>query len=542
MVVPGRCSYSMLFRQLLLGLVLLSSCTGKAEHERIKGERVSLQQAALLDTTETLHLTGLQLAQAYCQACHAFPEPALLEKSTWKNGVLPQMALRLGINKSGSSPYMNRPQQEVMDLLQAGIFPDKPLMAERDWEKIEEYYLQHAPEELALPVSPAIKQKLGHFSVVIPELNKGKQALTTMIKYEPHAQALWVGDKRNWLFRLDNNLQAVDSVQLESAPVDLTQGEGSYKVLTIGTMDPSDLKDGKLFQCADPGGCKAQELLLQGLRRPVAMVATDLNEDKLEDLVVCNYGNNIGNLVWYRNKGQGVYQAITLKRLPGARNIEVVDLDGNGLKDLVVLFAQGTEAIKVFYNKGGGRFEERNLLQFPPVYGLSYFELADFNKDGFPDLIVANGDNADYSPVLKPYHGIRIFLNDGKNSFEEAYFYPMQGASKALARDFDQDGDLDIAAIAFFPDFKNAPEKGFVYLEQEGGLAFQASTFGQSQLGHWLTMEAGDYDQDGDQDIMLGSFTYTPAPPEIQRKWIKEGPGILILKNKINKQVASRQK
>lgn len=198
----------------------------------------------------------------------------------------------------------------------------------------------------------------------------------------------------------------------------------------------------------------------------------------------------------------------------------------------MVLFAQGTETIKVFYNKGKGKFEEKNLVQFPPVYGLSYFELADFDKDGFPDLLVSNGDNADYTPVLKPYHGIRIFLNDGKNKFDESYFYPMPGASKVLARDFDQDGDLDIAAISFFPDFKSAPEKGFIYLQQENNLTFTARTFAQSQLGHWLTMEAGDYDQDGDEDIILGSFTYTPAPPALQEKWRKEGASLVVLRNK----------
>ena len=30
----------------------------------------------------------------------------------------------------------------------------------------------------------------------------------------------------------------------------------------------------------------------------------------------------------------------------------------------------------------------------------------------------------------------------------------MHGAYNAIPRDFDKDGDLDIAAISFFPDFK----------------------------------------------------------------------------------------
>ena len=61
-------------------------------------------------------------------------------------------------------------------------------------------------------------------------------------------------------------------------------------------------------------------------------------------------------------------------------------------------------------NKGNGQFEEKRVLRFPPMYGSSFFELVDFNKDGFQDFIYTCGDNADYSQVLKPYHGIYIYL------------------------------------------------------------------------------------------------------------------------------------
>lgn len=47
----------------------------------------------------------------------------------------------------------------------------------------------------------------------------------------------------------------------------------------------------------------------------------------------------------------------------------------------------------------------------------------DFNGDGKLDIVYVNGDNFDYSRVLKPYHGIRILENDGKNNFHERYFF-----------------------------------------------------------------------------------------------------------------------
>src|SRR5687768_15702359 len=37
------------------------------------------------------------LAKKYCTSCHSFPQPQLLDKHSWKDGVLPRMAVKLGI-------------------------------------------------------------------------------------------------------------------------------------------------------------------------------------------------------------------------------------------------------------------------------------------------------------------------------------------------------------------------------------------------------------------------------------------------------------
>jgi mono/diheme cytochrome c family protein len=40
---------------------------------------------------------GEALAKKNCASCHKFPDPSLLDKKTWKEGVLPEMSLRLGL-------------------------------------------------------------------------------------------------------------------------------------------------------------------------------------------------------------------------------------------------------------------------------------------------------------------------------------------------------------------------------------------------------------------------------------------------------------
>jgi FG-GAP-like repeat len=263
----------------------------------------------------------------------------------------------------------------------------------------------------------------------------------------------------------------------------------------------------------------------------VQITAADLNQDGLTDYLICEFGNLTGALSWMENLGNGKYQRRVIRAVPGAIKAYIQDYNHDGLPDLWVMFAQGDEGIFLFTNQGHGHFKEESLLRFPPAYGSSYFELADFNHDGYPDILYTCGDNADYSVVLKPYHGVYIFMNDGKNHFTQKYFFPVNGCYKAMARDFDGDGDLDLAVISFFADYAHQPEEGFVYLENKGNFEFQPHTLEEGKSGRWLTMDAGDLNGDGKIDLFLGNFSIAPGFSKSSVDWAKSPP-FLFLKNK----------
>ena len=182
-------------------------------------------------------------------------------------------------------------------------------------------------------------------------------------------------------------------------------------------------------------------------------------------------------------------------------------------------------------------FRAEKVIRFSPIYGSSWFELIDFDNDGDDDIITVHGDNADKTYTPKPYHGMRLHINDGNNRFEEKYFYPMNGATRVVSRDFDQDGDFDFGLLSTFPNYENTEESSFIYLENinASDFIFEDFTFKESNFARWLLMDAGDVDGDGDEDIILSSFSYvfTPVPDERTNFWNDKSTDLMILENKL---------
>jgi FG-GAP-like repeat len=470
---------------------------------------------------------GKQLALKYCTTCHIFTEPTLLDKKMWTNSVLPNMGMRLGIKNAGKNPYSDLSLEDSTLLKDAGIYPDSPIISKEEWVEIIKYYEKEAPSVLSAQKSGApIIAQLAQFKVQYLTLTKKKVPKTTLLKFDKSAHTLYVGDTQNELYMADSAFKLTNIFTLKTPATDMDFPKNkSPRLLTIGSIKPSDQKLGKLTSL----DTASKTTNFENLQRPVQFAASDLNNDGKEDVLIAQFGHNTGKLSWFDN-GNSTKEHI-LKAASGTRKIEIADFNGDKKPDIMVLMAQANEEITIFYNQGKGKFKEKTVLRFPPVYGVSYFELADFNKDGFQDILLTNGDNWDYSAIEKPYHGIRIYLNDGKDNFKEAYFYPLFGTSKAMARDFDNDGDLDIAAISFYADLAQ-PEQSFIYLQNEGGSHFKTFSTPEAAAGKWLTMEVGDFDKDGDVDIALGSYFHTVGEmTKLLFRGIESFPQLLILKN-----------
>lgn len=477
--------------------------------------------------------SGEALARTYCASCHAFPEPGLLDRPRW-NTVLPFMGGRLGI-------YTTHARDSLIALTaQQGVdadslYPTTPALPLEAWEAIVAYYRLEAPDTLVTPPRPPLTIGLPGFEVQETG-NRFRPPLTTLAHIQEDLSVFLVGNhaQANTLIAVKGLEEVLFTWDLAGAPIATHWDQGRLFILLIGkSMAPTDLADGSLQVVEGPDA--PVRLLITGLKRPVDMDFGDLNGDGRQDIVICEFGNQTGFLSWYEATANGTYERHVLSNKPGAANAEVVDLNGDGLLDIGVLMGQGDEGIDFYINEGGGRFMAKRALRFPPVYGSNHIEFVDFNADGILDILYANGDNGDITPILKNYHGVRIFLGDGDGSFEERFFFPLHGAISAQAADFDQDGDLDIAAISYFPDYAHTPEESFVLLQNNGDLTFEAYTFEDSYRGRWLRMDVGDMDGDQDPDILLGSnisFVLQGAQTDLFKRWLQEAPSVLILENK----------
>lgn len=459
-------------------------------------KRTGLLAVALLAAACGRAKSGDQLARTYCSACHEFPDPSLLDKRTWQSGVLPEMAPRLGV--SSHSLYAEVRRNPNIQVLRRAV-------SDADWQKIVAYYLAAAPDSLPaqkLPAEPIADPALFRVAPFVPHLQSS--AVITLLKVDSAHHRLYVGEAGSNLLRVfDWNRRLVASVPLASPPTGAIVDGGRVLVLLSGILDPNDEAKGSLVEydwsgtTLEPG-----KVLIDSLYRPVFVGRSH------GDFVICEFGNNLGRLALYRLNG-AKYERHVLEQSPGAIRFELHDLTGDGVPDLVALFAQGDERIVMFPGDAANNFGAPQVLaRFPPVYGSMHFEMHDFNGDGKLDIVYVNGDNFDFSRILKPYHGVRILENDGQNNFVERYFYPVYGAAQTAVADFDGDGDLDILVASNFAAPGHA-EQGIIYLENQGGggYRFQPYSFSGAEGNQWNVMALGDFNADGRPDAVVGAMS-----------------------------------
>ena len=469
---------------------------------------------------------GQKLAKIHCSSCHQYPEPSLLTKKGWQK-VLPAMGAFMGMQRYDSI------KKQILGhgfnkkvLLENKIFASTPLVSEKDWDRLVEFYIKTSPE--SFDSQPKVDMRLQHFSIQNPPFKIDIPATTYIGEYK---NDLLVGDYHSHrLIRLSKSQNVKEALVLGPGPVSAIENEKGLFVATIGDFSPSEVPQGRVSFI--PHDHWDQETSISPkLQRPVDLQFIDVDKNGLDDIVVAEYGKYTGKLSLLKQESNGDYHYEVIADRSGALCSQVLDIDGDGDQDIIVLFGQGREELALFRNNNG-KFSYKSIHSFPPSYGSVKFYFKNVDEDSANELIYINGDNADFFGVNKNYHGIRVFDFNKDESLTEKMFFRVDGAYDAVFEDFDLDGDMDIAAVSFFPDF-SSEFAGFTYFQNNSGHYIRKSTPTKG-LGRWIKMISIDIDNDSDNDIILSALTFeAPGYEKLQDSWLKTGYPYIILENKI---------
>ena len=242
------------------------------------------------------------------------------------------------------------------------------------------------------------------------------------------------------------------------------------------------------------------------LGKSFGAVATDINNDGLLDLFVANY--TLENFLFV-NKGKGKFEEVGL--LSGVAysdsgaprsgmGVDAADYDGDGWQDLFVANID-QELFSLYQNQKDLTFIDRpgeigSATRLLSGWGLRFF---DYDNDGDPDLILANGhpdDMVEIQSLKVKYKEPLLMFENVNGSFKNVSAvsgpvfskdFPARGLSVG---DYDNDGDLDVLII----NNGDAP----ILLRNEGGnrnnwvgLNLVATKSNPEAVGAIITWEAG---------------------------------------------------
>lgn len=517
---------------------------------------------------------GKELAEIHCTRCHLLPDPHDLPKNVWPKR-LADMGMYLGFKGDefpeiesmeeieARSPRTVRYKVKYMGGIELELsaqknwMPAAPLISLEDWFEIKKYFVDNAPpmDDLVLPQPnhPILRG----FEASVPDLDVEPNALVISTRVDEANDILYIGRGiGRQMFVLKEDTEDVLAIDLKSGKrlarramatepthIELTDtgirlsGHGEFPIVPgSGEAYITDL-------VGFASGGTTEHMLVYGKHRIIQAHTVDMNADGRDDIVANMFGDGIGvdfggglsvfwqepgyAEAWERAPAQipagvldGALRETQLINQVGGIGSAVADFDRDGRPDVALLVAQALQQVIVFYNNGDGTFRQDILAEYSPAFGGNSIYAEDLDGDGNTDLVFLNGDNV-YANFVggrldkpKPYHGVTILKNKGGRSFEQAYFYPMHGATRAAIADFDGDGDRDIAAISMYPDWRWEVPETFVYLENAGDFQFQPASLGRENFAIWLSIEAADVNGDERPDIVLGLGDWPKFVPE----------------------------
>jgi PKD repeat protein len=234
---------------------------------------------------------------------------------------------------------------------------------------------------------------------------------------------------------------------------------------------------------------------ITGVNGPIYNVSADFNNDGVQDIASANYGGS--NISVFLGTGNGSFNAaagspFNSGSLPYC--IDAADFNMDGFKDLITCNA-GSNNVVLFLGNGTGSFVIAS--GFPlSASGAPYHVLAGmFNADAFPDFAFVNGNG----------NNMNVYLGNGSGSFTQATGSPYSTGGGSQPRtltsgDLNNDGATDLVIT-------NLSSNDLVILLGSASGTFTPAASSPIAVGFGPYQSAiADFNSDGNADIVTSVY------------------------------------
>jgi hypothetical protein len=246
----------------------------------------------------------------------------------------------------------------------------------------------------------------------------------------------------------------------------------------------------------------------------------DLDGDGIKDVVLACLGrfhatdDRVGSVVWLKGAANGTFTPhVLLDGIGRVADVRAADFTGHGKVDLVVAeFGWHRTGEIVLLENQTTDWKQPKFV--PRVldkrHGTTHVPVADLNGDGKPDFVAV---------ISQEYETVVAFINEGGGKFREETIYsaphPACGSNGIQLTDLDGDGDIDVLLThgdSLDAPYLLKPYHGITWLENRGQYPFTphrlADCYGAG------SPVVADFDGNGLPDVAFVTFLPEQFFPE----------------------------
>ena len=244
-------------------------------------------------------------------------------------------------------------------------------------------------------------------------------------------------------------------------------------------------------------------------RQGPAAAIGDINGDQLDDIFIGNAKGKVGKLFVSNNQNSFVETDFPLFENHAKSedvNARFFDADQDGDLDLYVVsggynFDWEDEALqdRLYVNDGKGRFSNNESALPQHYFPGSCIKEADIDNDGDLDLFIGGAVIPNNFPKAAPN---QLLINNGNGTFESKKEKALNIpgiVTDAIWMDLNDDQYPELIIVGEWMSIQ-------VFENRKGTLRLSEKAISFPSKGLWNTIHSIDFDNDGDQDLVVGNF------------------------------------